>query len=233
MSSIFERGMAWHTYVSLEKDFIDFTRYLALDKSNMRAWSEKGAQLLLLTGSTVDSVFNQMRFSKYLPSTRPVADLRQNSMPNIGNYRDVYEEIYRLSGVELSASYGLTNYGLIRPFHPFAPQQSPQWWEAYNDVKHDFFKNMNKGTLDNVVHALGALFTLNILEKGSQQYLLQIGVIGLGSQAIQAYFSPHWWDRWDLLKKSFVGLPKNVGFDVVARSQVFLHVFRKDESIMA
>jgi hypothetical protein len=57
MSRIFERGMAWHTYLNLEKDFTDTIRYVALDVNNRTVWSEKLAQQLLLTGSILDSIF--------------------------------------------------------------------------------------------------------------------------------------------------------------------------------
>lgn len=39
---------------------------------------------------------------------------------------------------------------------------------------------MRKGTLDNLVHAFGALFTLNVLHKDSEQYLVTSSVIHVG-----------------------------------------------------
>lgn len=228
MSGIFQRGMSWHTYLNLEKDFIDVTRYVALDKNHGGVWSEKIAQLLLLTGSTVDSVFNEMRISPFLEQYEPVIELRQNSKPNIGNYRDVYDPIYHLSSVELRAQYGLADYGMISPFQPFALKNKLEWWEAYNDVKHGFFQKMHKGTLDNVVHALGALFALNVLHKDSQQYLATVGAIHVGDADRKMRFLKNGRDIWNYLKGSYIGRWGGTSFGAWATSEVFIYVFRND-----
>ena len=58
---IFHRGMAWHTYQNLEKDFIEVTRFIALEKENGGAYSEKMAQLLLLVGSISQLALEEYR----------------------------------------------------------------------------------------------------------------------------------------------------------------------------
>lgn len=228
MKNIFQRGMAWHTYLNLEKDFIDVTRYVALDRGNRKVWSEKIADLLLLTGSKVDSLFKEMRKSSLLPSSKSLTALRRKSKPNIEDYRLVYEPIHKLSGVKLTAHHGLTNYGVIRPFNPFLPQKYPAWWQAYNKVKHGLFENIRQGTLDNLVHALGALFALNVLHLEGRKYLVMSGVVVMGASAAQRISTCAPTLTWESIRKSFIGVPGNVAADAWASSQVFLHLFRKD-----
>ena len=182
----------------------------------------------MLVGSTVDSVFNEMRRSQLIPSEKLPIELRDNPQPNIGNYRETFGKIYQLSEIELSVHYGLTNYGTIKPFDAFGLSKTPEWWEAYNNVKHEFFQNMHEGTLDHLVRALGGLFALNIIHKDSQQYLINIGVIS-GSLGLGPHFTGA--HIWSWLKESFIGSPHNVASDVWARSQVFQHMFRRDESV--
>jgi hypothetical protein len=225
MSAIFCQGMSWHTYLNLEKDLIEIARYVALDKEHSGVWSEKIAQALLLTGSTVDSFFSEMRRSPVLPQSKLLSDLQQNPLPNIGQYREVYEPIYKLSGVEVRASYGLGDYGTIRPFQPFAPQSNPQWWNDYNDVKHGFFQSMDKGTLDNLVHALGALFALNVIHKDSQQYLLSIGIVNVGHFDGKRSFPGGVHDWWQYFKDSFTGFRGFSNFEAWATSEVFTYRF--------
>jgi len=228
MSAIFRQGMSWHTYLNLEKDLIEIARYVALDKEHSGVWSEKIAQALLLTGSTVDSFFSEMRRSSYLPQSKLLNDLQQNPLPNIGQYREVYERIYKLSGVEVRASYGLGDYGTIRPFQPFAPQSYPQWWNDYNDVKHGFFQSMDKGTLDNLVHALGALFALNVIHKDSQQYLLSIGIINVGAFDTKIRYWRNGKSSWPYFKDSFTGFRGGSSLEAWVMSEVFTHRFRND-----
>jgi hypothetical protein len=228
MSNIFERGMAWHTYLGLERDLIETTRYVALAPENSATWSTKIAQLLQLVGGSVDSVFNEMRKSSFLPQTEPVTKLRDKAEPNIADYREVYEPIFLLSGVEVQAHHGLTNYGVIKPFEAFLRKSSPDWWGAYNEVKHEFFENVRKGTLNNLIHALGGLFVLNVLHKESQRYLLRMGTIQMGKFDRRMAYWPNDEQSFEHIKTSYVGIPDNVTWDVWATSEIFLHRFRKD-----
>jgi hypothetical protein len=189
--------------------------------------------LLLVTGSTVDSVFGEMSHCALLAESKYLVDLRSNPQPHIGNYRDAYEPVYQLSGVEVCARSGLTDYGTIRPFQPFAPQSNPQWWNAYNDIKHGFFKDMTKGTLDNLVHALGGLFTLNVLHKESQRYLFKRDTFQEGEFGGDLPLESGFRIRWDHYKNSFVGQPGNISWDAWASSEIFLHRFRKDPNARA
>jgi hypothetical protein len=225
--------MAWHTYQNLEKDLIDVTRYVALEKENDSTHSEKIAQLLLLIGSTVDSVFFEMRTSPFLDDRKGVADLRQIPEPNIGQYREVYDPIYELSKIKVLAHHGLTNYGSIKPFYPFLPKQSPSRWDAYNDIKHEFFQNWRKGTSKNLVHALGALFTLNVLHMDARFYLLQRKIIVTVSGYDDQVYNLPLLQTYDLMKRSFIGLPNNVSWGAFASSEVFYHSFRKDLNVTA
>jgi len=228
MSSVFQRGMSWHTYLNLERDLIDVTRYVALDKNHGGVWSERIAQLLLLTGSTVDSFFSEMRMSPCLDQFESVIDLRQKPEAYIGDYRRVYEPIYQLSGVELAVRYGLSEYGAIRPFLSFACYNNPEWWIDYNDVKHEFFQNMHKGTLDNLVHALGALFALNVLHMDSKEYLANIGLIRMGNLDTKLDYEWSMRNLWPYLKDSFIGCRTGKTIDCWATSEVFFHLFRSD-----
>jgi len=230
-STIFHRGTAWHTYQNLERDFIDVTRYVALEEKNGGTYSERITQLLLLIGSTVDSIFFEMRTSSSLDAKQGVGELRQASAPKVAQYRDVYEPIYQLSTVRVLAHHGLTDYGPIKPFGPFSSNQSPSWWSAYNDVKHQFYQNWRKGTLDNLVNALGALFTLNILHKEAQYYLLRKNVIHAFWGAEDGWYDLSPDNVWGVLQQSFVGVPDDIPWGAFATSEVFTHHFRRDKSV--
>jgi hypothetical protein len=228
MSDVFERGISWHTFLGLENDLIDITRYVALTLDNSSTWSEKIAQLLLLTGSTVDSVFYEMRSSSLLPQTAQVLELARKNQPSIDDYREVYEPLFQLSNVEVEARHGLADYGTIKPFEGFSKNESPVWWRAYNEVKHEFFQNIWKGTLHHLVLAPGGLFVLNVLHKDSQQYLLKKGLIQMGDFDKRFVYWHDYMRGWDALKNSFIGLHGDVSWDAWTTSEIFLHRFRHD-----
>jgi hypothetical protein len=97
------------------------------------------------------------------------------------------------------------------------------WWEPYNKVKHEIFEQIEKkATLGNVIDALAALFTLNILHKENQRYLIRytntIFAEYLRKEDIEKY-----------LGASFIGCANNTkAFKFIAKTQLFTHLFRVD-----
>jgi hypothetical protein len=228
----FERGNAWFMYSKLERDFLDTTSYVALETVHGSVWSEKYGELLTRTGDLVDSFFRLMIDSKSLDGETPVINLRTKTLtekkrnpnwfPNISDFRETFDPVFQLSGVEVEADYGLAYYGKLSPFKDF-DKQNPSWWDPYNKVKHEIFQEMEKkATLENSINALASLFVLNILHKESQRYLVRY------TDTIFAEFLPRNQIEKSL-NASFVGSPHNMtAFEFVARTQLFTHAFRTD-----
>jgi len=216
----------------LEKEFRNAIRYVALETVHNNVWSEKFGELLIRTGDLVDSFFRIMVDSKSLDNENTVIQLRAkihkerqqnpNWSPNINDFRETFEPIFRLSNVEVEADYGLTYYGKLQPFKDFA-KVSPSWWLPYNKVKHEIFEQMEKtATLANVINTLGALFGLNILHLESRKYLIRHTNV----------ISREFLSRRDLekfLSVSFIGGSNNApSFQFIAKTTLFTHVFRID-----
>ena|ERR1035437_1453020 len=47
------------------------------------------------------------------------------------------------------------------PWESWAKDESPDWWQSYNKVKHERNRHFNKATLNNALHALAALLAIN------------------------------------------------------------------------
>jgi hypothetical protein len=215
--------MAWHSYRSLEDDLIQILQYVSLDQKNRGTWSEKIAQQLQLTVNTVGSVFYEMRKSKSLADEPTIIELNTQDEPSIRDFRNAFEPIYKLSNAQLKSHYGLTYYGEITPFKSFSEESSsPQWWQEQNVVKHHFYEEMEKATLDNLVNALGGLFILNILHMDARPYLFDIGVISMN------YFPPKHPNGPMYLSESFIGIKPLGSLHADATSRIFEHTFRED-----
>src|SRR5262249_52765092 len=48
----------------------------------------------------------------------------------------------------------------IQPFSDWAPKNSPFWWKAFTDLKHDRMTNFKKASLRNTIYALAAVFII-------------------------------------------------------------------------
>jgi len=83
-------------------------------------------------------------------------------MVTIKYYIKIFAEYLNLAPVEV---YIRRNYDSIKPFEKFKNpnlgDKIPAWWRVYNDLKHDFYSNINQGTIKNALLSLSALFVLN------------------------------------------------------------------------
>lgn len=242
----FERGKVWFIYNKLEKEFIDTTAYVALEIVHKEVWSEKYGELLIKIGGAVGSFFDLMIDSKSLDNEQKVIELRAKIQaerqkpiakqkeskkkfewnPTMADYRRAFSQIFQLSTVEVEASYGLTNYGKLRPFRGFRTRP-PVWWDSYNKVKHQFFEQIEqKATLENVLGALAGLFVLNILHKESQEYLVKYqNVIVLDYMKSIPKTT-----ILNFIKTSKTGVPKRIGgYNFKAVTPLFTHILRIDE----
>ena len=59
---------------------------------------------------------------------------------------------------------------LFQPFINFglSPQKSPDWYDAYNQVKHNREENLEKASLENCMNAVAGILILLYLQFGSQ-----------------------------------------------------------------
>jgi len=223
----FRRGIAWYKYKRLESDFIDATLYFPFEKGYKEIWSEHFSDLIVKIGNSVDSFFRTMLKDRLFDSYSHVSALKRSRRKrDITYFRDFFEPIYQLSGVEVDIAYGLTFYEKNRcPFKEFSSNRIPDWWTSYNRVKHEWFDRIKDATLKNTIEALAGLFVLNILHKENQQYLVRHTNV----------ISNHYLDKKQIetsLMESMTGVPWGVSdFIIKAETPLFTHIFRVDENV--
>jgi hypothetical protein len=74
------------------------------------------------------------------------------------SFKDYYDFLNNYSKTSLSQAiigiYGFNAY--IMPFE----QLNADWWESYNELRHDKYSSLRQANLQNTLKALGALFWL-------------------------------------------------------------------------
>ena len=140
----------WHYFLNLEQDFVRTLEFVEFDKNNEKAFSNEYAKVLLLAGSEVD-VVAKLVCGKYAPKQK--AD-------NIEDYRkaivSTFKDIHTIS-IDISR-HNLS----LTPWTNWNPSiaKSPDWWQAYNSVKHDREKCFPEANLANTINSLCGLFAL-------------------------------------------------------------------------
>lgn len=140
----------WNYYLVLEKEFKEIVEFVALRKENLETSSNRITSLLLNAGAEFD--FLCKKVCGFLPGSRK----------NIADYAEsLLKQSRNLQKVEITV---LDSEMSIFPFRNWDKRHASDlfWWEAYISVKHNRIDNATKGSLENLVNAMGALYYLEM-----------------------------------------------------------------------
>ena len=155
-------GLYWRNYILLEKEFAETLEYITLDADNYNVYSARYIKLLLQIGSEID-INAKLLCSQYNAQSRA---------EKINHYRT------EITGNE--ADFCNTKVNIIQhcnlssfmPWESWSQGNNPDWWTAYNKVKHERFLTGDIGgntkeyykfaNLENTLFALGGLYQLLI-----------------------------------------------------------------------
>ena len=158
----------WSYYLMLEKDFLNIEKYISFDF---------GDNYLYDSNQTINDYGNSMTFSIELVKQYQTIcseidailksickELNHNEKQlNIRNYgqillskvlwKNLPNQKVRLNNIELQP---FKNWRLKPNYN------SPDWWIAYNNVKHNRLLNYKNANLKNVTNSLAGLYTLEL-----------------------------------------------------------------------
>lgn len=151
------KKLFWKNYISIEEEFIQTEKFVAFDTCNFTTYSSAFLKLLLEIGSEID----------ILAKTFCSVGWNRTDVSNIYGYRDCILE----NAPEFERVYVVSDSFKEIPWQNWN-SQNPDWWIAYNKVKHERFK---VGTIEditqeyykfanqgNVLKALMGLYQLEI-----------------------------------------------------------------------
>lgn len=136
----------WNYYLALEQDLKKISRYIEFCTENEKTYSIELAHILLSASSEIDVVMKLLcKKIKESCKTKNIEDYRKVIKSNLPNF--ISEEI------------SIPRYNMIsKPWQNWTHDKNPEWWKAYNDVKHKRNEYFQEANLKNVINSLGALF---------------------------------------------------------------------------
>lgn len=140
----------WTYYLQLENDFYNTLNYVEFSTTNYSTFSKEYAKQFLSICSEIDVVCKLLCAEISAPA--PVK--------NINGYASIISTYKNFSNATVKFLYNNTTYS---PWAGWAPNNSPNWWNGYNLVKHHRTSDSNfrKANLQNTFLALAALYILN------------------------------------------------------------------------
>jgi hypothetical protein len=138
-------NLHWNYFLALERDMELVSRYIEFAEPNFTVYSIELAHLLFAAGSEVD-VVAKLVCAQVAPGhpTENIDDYSAALLPALPNLPTTTVFVPR---------YGLS----FNPWENWANNRNPDWWRAYNKVKHERDTHFSKATLQNALNALGAL----------------------------------------------------------------------------
>jgi hypothetical protein len=140
----------WNYFLALEADVERLARFVEFTMSNFDTHSIEMAHLFLAASSEVDVVVKQL-CSRINP---------ESNAGDIKEYRAVLREgLPEMEG----SSVHVPRYGLeLQPWDNWRHDQTPDWWRAYNKVKHQRGEYFPLANLRNVLNSMAGLFVANL-----------------------------------------------------------------------
>ncbi|MCE2937670.1 MAG: hypothetical protein LW845_16785 [Flammeovirgaceae bacterium] len=136
----------WQFFIALESDLEVTSRFVEPVTANFAAYSVAFAQLILGAGSEID-VISKLLCDGIDPTSRAknINDYRQIIHPKFPRYHALEVQVPR---------YSLT----VTPWSEWGCGSNPEWWQAYNGIKHERHNNYALANLKNAVNAVAGLF---------------------------------------------------------------------------
>ncbi|MBI5642356.1 MAG: hypothetical protein HY954_02660 [Deltaproteobacteria bacterium] len=150
----------WNYFLALESDLKHLSRYIEFSEENHKTYSLELAHLLLAAASEVDVVLKGL-CKKIQPESEP---------RNINEYREIVVPRFpKLCEMKMR----IPRYGLeIVPWENWKDGCSPNWWCAYNDVKHKRDRFFSQATLQHTIAAVAGLFVVLLYYTKKKQNLV-------------------------------------------------------------
>lgn len=187
----FEKGIFWELYQDLERQFQNFLEYVPYLPGNETVYSFKLLNLILSIGGHVDSAFKEMaRYPEFSNDEECQEILRilkkseerkkEGKAPipvSIRNSLKVFERQYELSK-KIVIFKRLPDREDVTPFKPVNPEtHGPEWWEVYNELKHDVGVNIEKANMRVTLDALAGAFLLNVIHTPAYLRLIEYRIV--------------------------------------------------------
>lgn len=164
-----EQNLFFPIYKQLEKELNELSYYISFDKKQLNVYSIKISDLLLRTVSEIENIAKELCKKENIKFYDKKRHIRK--FVKFNEYIDKLEEKYLLSKKLVDFKLDNANENIydskLTPFFKDKEVKDKSsknfsWYFAYNKIKHDRVKYFKHANLNNLIHALAALFLLNI-----------------------------------------------------------------------
>lgn len=147
----------WDYFLLMEKDLIEISETLELDKANFAAFGPRILQLILAAGSELD-----VALKSFASIVAPESSANMRERPSMSDFKTMIAD-NALEQFATATVKILRSDILLSPWACVSEhlEKSIPWWDAYNKVKHRRTSNYSKATLEVGLNLVAALFIVD------------------------------------------------------------------------
>lgn len=171
----------WQTYLNLEKEVLEVAKYIYITdeittyskgalvashcKTQLETFSPHIADLLIRTCVEIEAISKELYHKFGGIKARGSKDLffDEDCLKLIDIKCKTHNKVVLVS----CPAFNLTKEENLcfKPLREAHKRQGTDWGKAYQALKHDRYSSLSQGTIKKLLHAMGALFLLNIYFK--------------------------------------------------------------------
>ena len=164
----------WQTYLKIEKELLEVAKYIYVTDekivnhnsqkytSQLETFSPYIADLIIRTCIEIEAISKELYFDFGGTKTRGSKEIffDEDCLKLLDIKCQTHKKVVLLSCL----SFNLTKEEntVFKPLREAHKRQGTDWEKAYQALKHDRYSSICKGTIKNLIHALAALYLLNI-----------------------------------------------------------------------
>lgn len=154
-------NLFWQVYKNLEKEFLSIAEVVHVNDKQLNVYSMKIADLLVRTAIEIESISKHL----YLHNGGIKTDPKQiyfdtDAIAHLNGLWQIEDKKVLVVSPELYLED--ENNTTLQPMLKASKRSGTEWNKAYQAVKHDRYSFLKKGNIKAVLHALAALYLLNI-----------------------------------------------------------------------
>lgn len=163
-------NLFWTTYKNIEKELLSMVNYIQFDDKQINDYSTKFIDILLRTSIEIEAISKQL----YLDNGGPIFNNEDEMYFDtvcLKYLEDKFSLSKKIIYVNNINMYFEKNENIeLTPLHKSFKRGSSgsDWKKGYQSIKHNRIKNYKFGNMKNAIHALGALFILNLYYKNQR-----------------------------------------------------------------
>ncbi len=168
----------WQTYLNLEKEALDVSKYIFFTDellvnskvgvvsqscgTQLETFSPYIADLLVRCCVQIEAISKELYFDN--DGTKPRGDSSILFDEDCLKLIDIKWHTHEKTVMVVATSFNLTKdeNRVLKPLKEAHKRQGTNWEKAYQAVKHDRYSSLHKGNVKAFLHALAALYLLNI-----------------------------------------------------------------------